>query len=372
MKKILKLSFLALLAFPALVGCGGQQESGNQASGVDAAAKKAISQIGVYYGQYSGSEGINLAGADLYQQFTVDEYTFDLSYVVAPIGATYEAEYLKIEGTKLVVEIPTFAELNAYGSKKITYAAYSLTATLKHDGQEMAQKGNWKIRINAEDEKPVWQKISEARKKTSGTVVTSGYVVALMNDKQDGEFSNGVWIADGGDGMMLYGGNLAAYFSSLHIGTYVFVSGAASPYNGLFEVKPSVINLTETPREGVQQPVFTVTSEAQLNAFTTDNCSDPVTCENVTITTDVATLKDAAASTAITIGLKVGNTAISYFANKHTATADRQALVDLLKANAGKTCTVKSIMGYNSGTFQISGAVLTAGGSLADNFIFAD
>ena len=371
MKKILKLTALALLAFPALIGCGQQGGSGEK-SGVDAAAKKAISQIGVYYGQYSGSDGINLAGADLYQKFTADGFEFDLSYAVAPIGGQYEIEYLKIEGDKLVVEIPTFAELNADGSEKITYAAYSLTATLKHEGKEVNQKGNWKIRINAEKVKPVWQKISEARKKTSGTVVTSGYVVAFMNHKQDGEFSNGVWIADGGDGMMLYGGNLASYFSSLEIGTYIFVSGAASPYNGLFEVKPSVISLSESPREGVQQPVFTVTTEAQLNAFTTDNCSDPVTFENVVITTDVSTLANAADSQAITIGLKIGNTAISYYANKHTATADRQALVDLLKANAGKTCTVKSVMGYNSGTFQISGAAITAGGTLADNFIFAD
>ena len=371
MKKIFKLSFLALLAFPALVGCQ-QGSSEKKDGGIEAAAKKAISQIGVYYGQYSGSDGINLAGADLYQEYTVDSYTFALSYAVAPVSGTYEIEYLKIEGNKLVVEIPTFAELNADGSEKITYAAYSLTATLKHDGKELEQKGNWKIRINAEKVKPVWEKIIDARKKTSGTVVTSGYVVALMNDKQDGEFSNGVWIADGNDGMMLYGGNLASYFSSLKIGTYVFVSGAASPYNGLFEVKPSVINLNEAPRANVAVPEFKVTTEAELNAFTADNCSDPVLFENVTITTNVAELANAAASTAITLNLKVGNTSIAYYANKHTATEDRQALVDLLKANAGKTCSVKSVMGYNAGAFQISGAVLTEGGSLADNFIFAD
>ena len=62
-----------------------------------------------------------------------------------------------------------------------------------------------------------------------------GYVTGKMGDTYAG-----VYVASGDMGIMLYAGNLEAQWNAngLKVGDLVDVMGAASPYNGLFEVKP--------------------------------------------------------------------------------------------------------------------------------------
>ena len=368
MKKLFKFSTLALLAIPAIVGCNGK----NNGKNYEAQAKTAIAQVGVSYSSFAGTDGISLAGTKLITEYEVEGISFTFAYSVAPIGNAYEIEYLKVdtEKSRLVVEIPTFAELEAQGFAGATYAAYKLSAEVSHDGKKAAD-ASWNIRINAEEVKPVWQKISEARLKESGaTVVTTGYVTAVMNNADDAEYQNGVWVADGADGMMLYGASLTAYFTSLHIGDMILVIGQASPYNGLFEVKnPSISFVDESP-EAIAQPVWTEIGETELNSYDAVKANDPVTIPNATIVSDMSG-KTAAANTAISIDVKVGGKTITYYLNKHTNTAQRQAVIDAINANSGKTVTIKSVLGWNASKLQITGCVVLEGGGLVDSLTFS-
>ena len=384
MNKLFKLSALSLFALPFLAGCGKT----NDTKGLQDAAKQAVAEIGVAYAGYSGSEGISLAGGKLIQEYTHDIYKFSLAYTVAPAGKAYEIEYLKVDEGKLVVEIPTFTELEAQGFEGATYAAYQLSAKVTYKGVVDGQKekfakqidkevtfdknpAEWKIRINAEKVKPVWQKIAQARLKEKGeTVVTTGYVTAFMNPAQDSEYSNGVWIADGADGMMLYGNSLVAYFGALHIGDMIMVIGPASPYNGLFEVSGPSISFVDTTPEPIAEPVWTKIGESELNSYGAVKANDPVIIENAEITTDVSSIT-AKDNTAITLNVKVGSKTISYYLNKHTNTAHRQAVIDAIKANAGKKVTIKSVLGWNSEKLQITGCVIVDGGTIANSLTFA-
>lgn len=382
MKNIIKLSLLAVLAIPAMVGCGGK---GGSKEDLEQSAKTATAEVGVAYSGYSSSEGLGLAGAKLITEYTVGDAQFKLEYSVAAMAKAYTIEYLKIEEEKLVVEIPTFAELEEQGFSGATYAAYKLSAKVTYLGakegakeqfssyidKEIGEGASWNIRINAETTKPVWQKIADARLKESGeTVVTTGYVTAIMNPVQDAEYQNGVWLADGANGIMLYGSSLTAYFGAIHIGDMLMVIGPASPYNGLFEVKNPTIAFVENAPQEIVQPVWTEIGESELGSYTAVNANDPVIIKNATITTDVSEMT-AVDSKAITLSVKVGSKTISYYLNKHTNTAHRQAVIDLIKANAGKTVTIKSILGWNNNALQITGCCIADDGGIVNSLTFA-
>lgn len=380
MNKLLKTGLLALCAFPCLVGC--QQEKG---PAIEDVVKQAVSMISVGYGEYAQTNGISLAGANLITNYECEGCKFDIEYSIAKKDATkqYAYDYVKVNetGNRLEVKIPVLSEL----PNNEKYAAYVLSGKITYKGavegekekykssidRVIVEKQEWNIRVNGETVEPVWQKIADARLKNNGeTVVTTGYVAAFMNTKSDSEYSNGVWLADGNDGIMLYGTKLTAYFTTLKIGDMVMVIGQASPYNGLFEIKPNSLTIVDATPEPIAPTSFKVTSEDQLKAMTAVNCSDPVIFENVSIVSDPDKMTVADGS-AITVNVKVGDTQIAYYMNKHTDMAERQAVVDLLKANKGKTCTLKAVMGYNSSKLQITATTLKQGGSLLDNFTFA-
>lgn len=381
MKKIKGL-FLTLLGLPLLAGC----QKVDYTKAMEEARDQAISLVTVSYNKFSASEGLGLAGAKLIQTQIVNDFSFTFEYEIRSYNnTTYNIEYLKVNNGLLEVEIPTFSELNPNGGQAVTYAAYVLHGTIKYGGyvaegkKEVLPKlvgtkvseSDWRVRINAEEIKPVWEKISAVRTKTKGqTVVTSGYVCAFMNPVDSGEYKNGVWIADGSDGMMLYGGSLTSVFGSLKIGDFILVIGEASPYNGLFEVVPSSITEDLAHTSVVAPAEFKERTEAELKAFTTDNCSDLIKTP-ITITTDL-TDKTAEASKAISVSVKVGSTSYTLHLNKHTNTEQRQEFIDYVNANKGKTAVLTTVMGYNSNTFQFTGCVITQGGSLTSMITFVD
>lgn len=381
MKKFIKTALLSLTALPLLAGCGGKPVD------IEALAKEATNIVGVSYGGLA-SDGLTLAGASLITEYTHEGYKFGFEYTVTKFNesAEYKYEYVKIEGNSLIAKVPTFKDLNPGGlvegaAPAVTYAAYKLNADVKYlgvaEGKEVAKNkvdkvvntANWNIKVNAEEVEPVWQKIHDARLKGNGeTVVTSGYVVAFMNNVEVGEFRNGFWIADGSEGLMLYAGKLENYFGQFKIGDLVTVIGTASPYNGLFEVKPDVIQLAAATPESIAQPVYKTVNETELKAMTTVNTNELVKVENCTITTNVSTLT-AAASTQITLKVKFGSTTWDCVVNKHTNLAQREALVAHLKANQGKTFTLRTIIScYNKLQFGIN--VCGANEGLLENFIF--
>ena len=381
MKNLIKISLLTMMAAGMLVGCSSGNKKDSGKSGLEAAATSSINTVGVAYGAYSSSSGISIGGAKLITEHVEGDYKFSISYTVQVVDKQYTIDYLKVENNKLVVEIPTFTELEGDGVTA-TYAAYKLNGSFKYaeylgagtdkDADKINKEiktHSWNIRINAEKVKPVWQKISEARQKTKGeTVVTTGYVTGFMNNVDGDEYKNGVWIADGNDGMMLYGGNLAGVMGVIEIGDMIMVAGTASPYNGLFEINPSSITKTDSAPEEIAQPVWKQLSESELGALAAVNANDPLLIKGATITADVDSLK---ADGAMTIAVKLGNTSINCYVNKHTNAAQREALVAHLKANKGKTVDVKSIGGWNSNTFQITVAQIVKNGNLNDVFTFA-
>ncbi|MGM9873876.1 MAG: hypothetical protein ACI31G_03025 [Bacilli bacterium] len=379
MKKIKGL-FLLALGLPLLAGC----QNTNHTAEMEAARDDAIGLVSVAYNKFSSSDGINLAGAKLIEEQVVNNFKFSFEYEVQPYNnTTYDIEYLKVENNLLVVEIPTFAELNSDDSQTITYAAYVLHGTVKYAGydgeKEVLPKlvnttvatHDWRVRINAEEVKPVWERIAEARTKATGqTVVTSGYVCAFMNPVDSGEFYQGVWVADGSNGMMLYSGCLDSFFGNIQIGDLILVIGTASPYNGLFEVRPTSISEDASHASVVNEAVFAERTEAELAAFTAVNCSDLVKVP-VTINSDLSSTT-AAASTAISVSVSVGSTSYTLYLNKHTNTEHRQEFIDKVNANVGKTAYLTTVMGYNSSKLQFTGAVIVNGGSLADMITFVD
>ena len=368
MKKLIKFSLLAFMAIPAIVGCNNKK-SGN---GAEEAAKQAISEVGAAYSGFSGSSGLSLAGAKLIAEHKVGDYDFTFTYSVAPMGNPYTIEYLKVDAEKmrLVVEIPTFDELEEQGFSGATYAGYKLNAEVKNAGSKVAD-ASWNIRINAEKVKPVWQKIADARQKSSGqTCVTTGYVTAIMNPVDDSEFLNGVWLADGKDGIMLYGNSLTAYYGQLKIGDMVMAIGEASPYNGLFEIKNPTLSFVDDAPEAIAQPVWTEIGETEIGSYNEVQANDPVTIPNAQITSDLSS-ETAKANTALSISVKVGSKTITLYLNKHTNTAHRQAVIDLVNANVGKNVTIKSVLGWNASKLQITGCVIVQGGGIADSLTFA-
>ena len=384
MKSLAKISLLVMVAAGSLIGCN-KNDNKDSGAGLEKAAEAAVNTVGVAYNGFAGSDGISIGGATLITSHTEGNYEFNVSYTVAPMSGTYTHTYLAVENNKLAVEIPTFDELKADNFTG-TYAAYKLTGSFKYakyvgegtdkDADKVGSEIKshvWNIRINAEKVKPVLQKISEGRKKTKGeTVVTKGYITGFMNNVDGDEFKNGVWIADGNDGMMLYGGNLASVMGVIEIGDLVLVAGTASPYNGLFEINPKSLVKTDDPSikdaDPVAAPAWKELSENDLKGLVAVNANDPLLIKGATITTDVDGLK---ADGAMTIAVKLGNTSINCYVNKHTNADQRKALVDHLKANKGKTVDVKSIGGWNNDTFQITVAQLVKNGNLNDVFTFA-
>ena len=370
----MKKSLLALLVVPLLVGCGCNSKDDGGDAPVDPSKNKtaietAIAEVGVQYDAFASSSGISLAGAKLITEHTVDDTKFEISYTVEALQ-TYSIEYVKLneEKMRLDVEIPTFDELKADGYSG-SYAQYKLVGKFSGGGEE--QEKTWKIRVNAEEIKPVWEKIVTARTKEKGaTVVTTGYVVAFMNISDSSEFSNGVWIADGADGLMLYGG-LTSQYGQMKIGDMIMVVGKAEPYNGLFEIKnPSVSYVDDAP-ETIAEPIFTETDEARFNEIKSDanHASDPILMKEVSVETDPDTLTPTKGKE-MSISLKIGETKVTYFCNKHTDLEERKVLVEHLKAHKGEKCTVKSVMGIYNDALQFNGSIIVNGGSLTDNFIF--
>ncbi len=384
MKSLAKISLLAVMAAGCLIGCNNNKKQEDGPS-LEKSAEAAINSVGVAYSGYAGSSGISIGGATLISSHKEGNYEFSISYSVAPMTGTYTHTYLAVEGNKLVVEIPTFDELKADNSS-LSYAAYKLTGSFKYakyagegEDKEAAKIGTeikshvWNIRINAEKVKPVLQKISVARQKAKNeTVVTKGYVTAFMNNIDGDEYKNGVWIADGNDGMMLYGGNLAGVMGVIEIGDLLLVAGTASPYNGLFEINPTSITKIDDPSikdaDPVVAPAWKELDENGIKALAAVNANDPLLIKGATITTDVDALDPAGA---MTIAIKLGSASINCYVNKHTNAAQREALAAHLKANKGKTVDVKSIGGWNSNTFQITVAQLVKNGNLNDVFTFA-
>lgn len=373
------------MAVGFLAGCASGEKK-SESGGLDKAATETAAVVGVAYNGYAGSAGISIGGGTLITSHSQGNYQFDISYSVAPLKGTYTHTYLAVEENKLVVEIPTFDELKA-DNQEGTYAAYKLSGSFKYAkylgtdedkdsakvGQEVL-KHDWNIRINAEKVKPILEEISVARQKQKNeTVVTKGYVTAFMNNVDGDEFKNGVWIADGNDGMMLYGGNLASVMGVIDIGDLILMAGTASPYNGLFEVNPKSITKLEAAdnkigNHVVVEPAWKQMNEDEVKALAAVNANDPMLLPDVTISTNVDELKDDGA---IELSGKIGNTDITMYVNKHTNKAQRTALIAHLKANKGKTCTLKSIGGWNSDKFQFTIAQLVKDGNLNDCFIFA-
>ncbi len=108
----------------------------------------------------------------------------------------------------------------------------------------------------------------------SDNIITYGYISGAHGE--DHEYS-GVYIADGKAGLMLYANKLSNCWTTynLKVGDLVQVAGFASPYNGLMEVKPTLVRrvtaaevLVDNKPYTVSQPDYTEIAAGTFNETT--------------------------------------------------------------------------------------------------------
>lgn len=348
MNKLLKLSFLSLFAIPLLAGCGESSEQ------IKSAAQEAFTQIGVAYAGYASSDGLGIAGGNLITEYTTSEgYEISFKYSVAPAqGKTYDIEYVKINTTLnvLEVEIPTFQELNSGDSKDINYAAYVLTGEAYYKNKAVDSQ-TWNLRINAEETKPVVQTIADAKatRKENETVITYGYVYGYFAYDAN-HFYTGVYIASGADGMMLYAGKLTNYFGIIDIGDLVMVVGKASPYNGLFEVKPDLVKQIDHAVDGVVEPICTTYTVPQIKGLTNVKAGDFVKVENLTMVSNIADKTSYKKGEHWTLKAKdASDNEITIYVNYHVKNAVEEEIRQLFIDNAGKTFNIVASLSWYNG-----------------------
>lgn len=271
-KSIISLGLLSLLSIGALAGCGEKKpeepietrteeqiivDNGAEAVKLLNPALESLSSTGLSYGESKSLT--TLVTINSSHQFTV---TYSLN---AFPGTSYAREYLTLQddssatmGKKLVTDAPTSEELgdadfakyqlkytmNFKGYVEGATAPKGVEYTTKYINKEICKDANVNVKVL-----PVkMAKIKDAKSLASGTVVsTYGYIVGWLNPV-NGQIHNGVFIQDGTDGLQLYAGNISTVMwpegatePALKIGDLVHVVGKISPYNGLFEVKPSVL-----------------------------------------------------------------------------------------------------------------------------------
>ena len=98
--------------------------------------------------------------------------------------------------------------------------------------------------------KQLREKIASGKSNTDTNYSFNGIVTGYM-EPSDSHLYAGVYVQDGDYAMMLYAGKMSAQwdYDNWGIGTKLHVIGKLSPYNGLNELKPSVVELAP---EGVE------------------------------------------------------------------------------------------------------------------------
>ena len=408
MKLFKKVSLVCLLALPLMVGCGGKsyKETRTEEELVNELAKQALSEVGVVYSKFA-SDGVVLGDTELVM--TVNEKIYDgdefgldftLKYSVSP-QEEYKREYLKLNeaGNVLTSEILAENELNAdqypiasslggaaYSFKAdITFKGYAegfkapsgLKTTGTFVGQKIASQ-SWNALVKSIKSGTI-SEIKNSAYQADDVVLTKGVVTTAYNWIYD-EIFRGVIISDGDDGILLYAGILQSAFydsadgpAKIKIGDVIQVYGVISPYNGLFEIKPSKITVlgTDLAAEGIAPASYRELTVEQLNACKEKDTGALCEIKDLKLATTAVSLAKFKVGEHWTITAKDANDKkLTIYVNYHVGAEAQEDILAMLKGLGSKLFTIKApIAAYNG--MQIT-PMMIGNNSAASCFIVQD
>lgn len=359
MKKLLKLSLLALMAVPALVGCSNNKKA-NPEETIKTETEAAFRDVGVAYAKFSSADGLGLAGATLTKEcVTQNGFKFEFTYSLVASTDEYMLEYVKLQNDGLTLDV-TIPEIWELPMDNQLFAVYTLTGKAKfvgYDkqdadyssfvGQETGSK-DWKIKVNAVEVRPVIEKISTVKKTHSDgdTVIIRGYVSGYYQ-KHENHFYTGVFVSDGPDSVMLYSGSLSNYVNQLEIGTLVQVIADWSAYNGLVELKPQSNGIAILKSdESIASPVVVDYTPAQFVDLKGGSSGNICKVEGLKLKTSSSDINALKVGEHWTLEAEASSKTITIYVNYHIGDAAMTAIKEKLIANYDKTFTFTGTVGF--------------------------
>lgn len=375
MKHLKAFPIIFLLAIPALAGCGDKYvETRTEEEIVNGLGIQAMSEIGVAYSKFS-SDGVTPGEHKLVMEINQkvwEKDEFGLDYTVTyslTSQESYDTPYLALNeaGDTLTAQMMPSSAASKYElASSLGGAAYILSATMKFKGYHegfVAPKGLTKTDsfIGKEVKKQNWNCISNVVK--SGTIAeikynydlesgddkindgdyiyTTGRVTAAYDWSYE-EIFRGVVITDGYKGILLYAGCLQSAFyddstspAKIKEGDIVAIYGKISPYNGLFEVKPELVNLVTAQDEIAKIAPLEYRTETpeSLKKLKQSQTGDMMKMEGLKVYDTASTISKLIAGAHWVIKLqdaednkKVVNTGINY----HVGEGQQEAIKDFL------------------------------------------
>lgn len=391
MKKNLKLIALATLVAPVLASCGNNNttsyvETRTEQEIIEELAESALLEVGLTYAKFA-SDGIpygetSLTMTNNQKVWDGDQVglNFSFTYTISP-QESYETPFLTLsdkEGVAtLTADLVTLLDLQGYPESTLMGAAmYNLKAevTFVGYGENFKAPKGLKITSNFIGEKiseNSWNalikvtqsgKLSEVKSaKNKDMVLTIGRITGAYDWSYD-EIFRGVWITDGADGLMLYAGTLQTDFydsedseAKLKVGDVVQVFGEASPYNGLFEVKPKkVIKVTDqTVIDSIAPASYPTITGAELAAKTIVDTGNIVRISGLKLGKLDGTpvdLSSLATGSHWTLNCNDGTTDITVYVNYHVGATAQTAVKTFLQVLTGSQTfsLLSSVSAYNA------------------------
>ena len=171
------------------------------------------------------------------------EYTFAITYTVSAEAAAY----LSIAEDGKTLKVTCDSEDHSFKN--------AVTAHASINGSEKASK-SFNVKVSAKTYIDL-AKVYEA--KDNATVTTRGYVEVLNKS------SSIITVSAGTSSIAVYTTN-ADYYTSLKAGDLVEITGTVSIYNGLYQLKPTALNILDEEDESVPAPVaLTVGGKTDLD-----------------------------------------------------------------------------------------------------------
>ena len=377
-----------------------------------------MSEIGVAYSKYSQdgvTPGENKLVTSINQKvWEGDQYGLDFTVTYTlKASEEYPEAYLSLNEagdtlTALMVPDSVITEEAFPKGSSLGGAAYVLTGKMVFKGYAegfVAPKGLTVTStfVGQEIKQQKWNALSKVVK--SGTIAeikaqydsdnketkindgdaifTTGRVTAAYDWRYE-EIFRGVVITDGYHGILLYAGCLQNSFyddanspAKIKEGDIVSIYGKISPYNGLFEVKPEMINLVtnETEKAKIAAPEYRTETADVFNKLKQSQTGDLVKVTGLKLYDTVSTINKLNPGEHWVIKLqevesgKVINTSLNYHIGDVQQEAIREFLINA--KTSGKTFNFTGMISATSNKNDL-GAVMVGTKNAVDCYELND
>ncbi len=364
-KKVFALP-IALLCLFGLVACDDSTSSSVSSSSASSSTTSSItsssSESHVVADKNYTSITINNK-TELTAEWHLRDSSRELSLTVSPDG---NPTILINEGSLVVTSSDTnVITVSGKGIYAVGAGNATVTVTIyNNDGTTVSDSVALTVLpyvIGGESLKTVREKITDGTYKENSVVEFSGYITATMAES---DISDGVYVQDGDYALMLYAGNLDTAWADgeLKIGDLVHVKGTLSPYNGLNEVKPTIVEkVTADVLEDSKLPVPTTPTALEINDDT-DFSKEGLAGQDGRL----FTIKNAKyKSGTVNVGdhsnviFTVGDTDVTFRVNYHLGKSDMhmmKGIVDSLET--GDEVNLYGVIGWYNGP-QLSPQILS-------------